>query len=56
MFENLEHDIKLLIQDFEAGSLGKDDFIDELKSTLRDHKKEAQEKAQMQNDQEQQGL
>ncbi len=48
MFENLEHDIKLLIQDFEAGSLSKDDFIDELKSTLRDHKKEVQEQANKQ--------
>ncbi len=52
MFENLEHDLKILIQDFEANEMSKDDFLEEIRSTIRDHKKEAQE----QKDKEGEGL
>lgn len=40
MFNQLEEDITLLIQDFEADEIGKEDFIEQLKAALKEYKEE----------------
>ena len=40
MFEQLKEDIDLLIQDFEAADLSKDDFLEQLKDRLNEYQED----------------